>query len=823
MAGRPTESRTIKNARGIRTAERDCELNLAAGDWPTGAPSGWRQGNGCLQRLIRKDGKSMPRELEETILRFPSAPIHGLQRLHSHHVSLGSSENLHTLRVLRAFPQQPLKRIFLLHTGLNERDSMGLYYTLASNLVKRSGTVCIVRPFPGHLTRFPFDAFAETPLDRYLWDGSHLFRQFLRYMIETKWFLSVLARRSSYRYASGANLLAEEEDGRSRLEPDVLADAMCADWQRLRKESEKTLEASASFRRPRSPAVADPLKMPEFESSIAALRGYLGLDDEFPGHDSSEGGGATVDPAIHVIGYSLGGFTAQSVFMSWPFMISSCSTLLGGGPLRQLAPSAFAHPEEWQTVLHSLRYELDDLLMSDHTGIRNDSIAGIDSETFVFFKRTFYEVFQQDYRGSFQSRLAAFRKRMLFVVGGNDPIVRPESVLDSGPPGGINMLEIGGLSHFLDGKSETPEEEKQRDFWLPKMASLLSQFSDRASADQKRERKVTLFGSDMGMPEGSSRQFDKLAGGKEPPPKGRLAAAELLAIGPDGALPGGIFERCLDDLLDRVKSTHEKDEGVLLMLRNEIPTLLLHDSLIRERAAALYHDDYGIVRYCHGIDRRREIVRSRIDQVCLVLPWNARSIMETMDRQRGYPSQAESAGGQVRARVSDREAWKACEKECRQLTQGRGRDSIRRFDGNIRLAHGRALRRIPENLLGAAKGQVGKGTLTQVASLPDCWIWVSRDLFGRMHEKLTVKRALELFPSKVPELWGEENPDEAMLQALRDDSIRIVTVSRARYNPRFRGRLIVEPARARKLLVHVAMCLSLSDSAAEKNLSSFFH
>ena len=74
---------------------------------------------------------------------------------------------------------------------------MGLYYRLASQLIAQGPeTVCIVRPFPGHMTRYPFQAFAETPLDLYLWDGSHLFRQFLRFMVETQWFLSAIVRRS---------------------------------------------------------------------------------------------------------------------------------------------------------------------------------------------------------------------------------------------------------------------------------------------------------------------------------------------------------------------------------------------------------------------------------------------------------------------------------------------------------------------------------------------------------------------------------------------------------------------------------------------------
>jgi hypothetical protein len=127
-------------------------------------------------------------DLEESVLRFPSAPMNAFQRFHHEPRMAG----MHTYRVLRRRDDGgPVKRIFLMHNGLNEMDSLSLYYQLASQLVQRHpGTVCILRPLPGHLTRSPFQAFAETPLDTYLWDGSNLFQHFLSYMLETRWFLT---------------------------------------------------------------------------------------------------------------------------------------------------------------------------------------------------------------------------------------------------------------------------------------------------------------------------------------------------------------------------------------------------------------------------------------------------------------------------------------------------------------------------------------------------------------------------------------------------------------------------------------------------------
>jgi hypothetical protein len=49
---------------------------------------------------------------------------------------------------------------------------------------------------------------------------------------------------------------------------------------------------------------------------------------------------------------------------------------------------------------------------------------------------------------------------------------------------------------------------------------------------------------------------------------------------------------------------------------------------------------------------------------------------------------------------------------------------------------------------------------------------------------------------------------ERLGEQLRQDHLRIVTVSRARYNPRFRGRIIADPGAAKDLLLHVTLCIA---------------
>ncbi|HWC08337.1 MAG TPA: hypothetical protein VG458_04730, partial [Solirubrobacterales bacterium] len=410
----------FEKARSIRMAERDLELGLDADRWATAdlEIEGWVPNGGSLQRLIGMERKGSDRkevQLEERLLRFPSAPIHGLHRLSQEHVNMGPVESFHSCRLLSHPGRRgKVSRIFLMHNGLNETLKTGLYYKLASYLIEQDpATVCLLRPFPGHLSRSPYPGLSEMPLDHYLWDGLHLFRQFLRYMIETRWLLSAITRYSYYHCVSGSGLLGQSRRvGQSRLDPQLLATEMEAEWNALYAASVDSIDEQGD----NSPEMPRVPRRGAFKESILTLQGAmrLGLYPKQNGRSFR----SRAEPELHVVGYSLGGFMAQSVFMSWAFMVSSCSTLLSGGALRELAPTAFADPEEWQTVLHSLRYELDDALMDWRFAevSKQGLIAGMEPTLFRYLKRTFYEVFEQEYRGSFQTRLAAFRQRMLFVV-----------------------------------------------------------------------------------------------------------------------------------------------------------------------------------------------------------------------------------------------------------------------------------------------------------------------------------------------------------------------------------------------------------------------
>jgi len=835
---------SYKKAAPIQVAERDFKLGLNCESWPLDReperPSGWTMDSSghWLSRIVdNEEGEAeektttanrvpekMQGPLRESILRFPSAPIHGLHRLHEYHVNEGESENFHTYRVLshpRKTRRTRVRRIFLMHNGLNETQSMGLYYRLASYLIHQDesrGTVCLLRPFPGHLTRSRFSGFAETPLDHYLWDGSHLFRQFLRYMIETQWLLSVIARRSSYRCISGLNLLAEHKDRqKSRLQDEILGEAIWKSWRSLHHASKRAVQDLHQNQK-YATALSHPPPRESFDQAVTALRAMLNLEDKLTGDLD---GNDALDPDIHTAGYSLGGFTAQSVFMSWPFLISSCSTLLSGGALRELAPTAFADPEEWQTVLHSLRYELDDAMLSGRYHFKSNRrgsieyghVAGIEFDLFLFLKSTFYEVFQQEYRGSVQTRLAAFRRRMLFIVGGNDPIVRPRSVLDSGPPDGINMLSIGGLGHFLEGRSRDEEEEQQRSFWLPEMGRLIDTLANEAALKMRQERERYWLDSKMNLPpsesaaNGGPEDFGKLD---------RMNAVERMAVDGDGALSADLFQRSLDDLLMRA----EMRRGVLFILRNEVPTVLLDEAAIQQLAAGLHHNDPGIAKYIEGLRRRRGLILDNPERVSLILPWNVQAILENMDAHPGHPSQSEGAGGQMPRRVQPSATWKHFHKRCTDLAE-ESPHAIRICDGRLGVEKESGLPPVDTAALAtAARNRLGikDGAHAVTPSLPDCWVWMSPEFLALdIDETLTVEAARRRLCKVVPDEYGDE---KVLGNRLKRDQLRIVTVSRSRYNPRFRGRIVLDPRAARTLLLHITLCIAVSVPFAEYDLAA---
>jgi hypothetical protein len=800
-------------------------------DWPTKAarelPSEARwevsDGGHVLRSLVvcdedAKDGTD-GHHLWEAMLRFPNAPIYGTHHPREHLYDMPDQwPNYHTMRVLGVgdAPKKRIRHVYLLHNGLNETADLLFHYRLAAwILAGNKDAVCILRPLPGHLTRFPFDGpYAELPLDGYLRDPADLFRQFLRYMVETDWLLSVLVPRSFYGVAAGTKLVGTARpDGVHRVgrsSTKDLATRIGDDWRAaFRRSEERRREIRKITKTRRLSYSRIPIEDRELVLAIGELRRLLRwkpvLDTDPPRVPDELSDRGLESPSIHVVGYSMGGFMAQAVFFSWPYAISSCTNLFAGGALRDLAPTAFAHPEEWQAVLHGLRYELDRALEGDSLRPKRRRIAGIGEDDFGYLKRIFYEVFLQYYRGGYSSRVREFSRRLLFVVGGSDPIVRTKNVLDAGPPEGMTLLQLADLSHFQGPKAgQSTEratiEKEQRKLWLPEVGGVISRFSRRSA----RALQTTLAESWVG------------ASGNETTP-GRRADYTELESGTDGqpdALDSAGFEGELDRLVDLVDPPDEPDKaheapGVLLISRNELPPVFLGELGFLSHASALHHSEDLITRYVVALRQRADRLSRRIERISLLIPRQTGGWFVQPREQLALFSKSETPGAARTPTAPElREMWKHFEDEwvspgavglvdAGEYKSGQLTD----IGGPVAKRHG--LDEVPLTIL------------------PDVWISLSAELCDDLlkYREDSLKSVQDQVVTWAAELAKRVRRDEKtnaqkeLDRALRDDSIRVVKVSAAELNPRYRGQRLVGARQVRQALIHWALAYRASTPA----------
>ena len=691
-----------------------------------------------------------------------------------------------------------MERLFIFHNGLNEADDLRFYYRLAdwifteSPSEKRSGrAACMIMPFAGHLMHAPFHGpFSQTPLSRYLGDSGELFRQFLRYMVQMRWLLStVVADAGVEEWRVGGEITATNGSG-------GLDKALGREWQSLYDASWELLRppkkaandpAKPKKRRTKLELVGQRLRQEDMRSVVSVVRSVLGRDS------------AVAKRALptHVVGYSLGGFLAQSVFFAWPQFVSSCTTICSGGAITALSPTAFAHKEEWQAVLHALHGELEDsMLVGRLSRTQDNRVAGLPAGQFGYFKRVFDQVFLQEDRGSYGERLSEYSSRMLFVSGGEDPIVKPENVLDASPREGINMLSIANLTHFLGQEpkgAERAQEVAQREFWLPEVGRLITRAAVRSEELSEHELEV--------------------ADGYRSNPPTQLGERKRLTPKPRSSeLEGPRFETALDWVLEAV----EEHRGWLVISRNTPPTALLDPDRFTMWGEALHHHDVRVQRYALGLRRRAEALERCRERVTLLLPSSLEdwfvSGSSLFDPQSDTPS-GRFMEGKSRQRLLDdfMERWA---------------DSIREFRaGPLNKSVKRSGLASPSLVEGLSKWQGTNADDLIVTQIPDLWIGFS----GRGKHPLPVAqstsrqdaeqellrwitRFIAHMPTPQERQQGVKNEPEGAagrsLQAdLDKERLRMVHVSDAELNPRYRGRIETTQGAAARLLAQFAATL----------------
>jgi pimeloyl-ACP methyl ester carboxylesterase len=747
------------------------------------------------------------RRFWEALLRFPNAPLYATHWAKPRMYEFPKDAtwpNLHTMRIIGVGerPKRRIRHVYLLHNGLNETRDFLFHYRLAAWILDgRDDAVCIIRPLPGHLTRFPFHGFySETPLDEYLRDPMDLFRQFLRYMLETQWLLSIIAPRSHYDVVAGGSLVEKPAGDipTAQAARAALAANVTQQWEAAFEESKKYATKADRDRFDKSLVTKAHL-----EAMAADLHSVLGWkltpSEEPPvkitDTEDKRARGAEF-PYVHVVGYSIGGFMAQSCFFGWPQVVSSCTNLFAGGALRDVAPTAFANPEEWQTVLHALRYELDSSLSegplaAPGRGKRN-TIAGITSSDFRYMKRIFYEVYLQYYRGGYSSRVAEFSRRLLFIVGGDDPIVQTKNVLDAGPPQGITLLQLANVSHFPGGATwkaadEKQVEQEQRIFWLPEIGRVIARFSTRTEVALHNMR-AACWGREV-----SASHSTK--------PESKLPAPGDGDGDDDDGLDSSAFESALDALLDIVGSNAG---GWLLISRNEIPPVFLGPDGFRAHARALHHSEELIARYIQELRARADQLADLTDRMTLLIPEQSTEWLVREDLRQKLLARSETPGA----------AHLPTAEELKQMLRYFNETWVDTGAVSLVTAAEYEPKDLPE--IGEAETNDLKMDRISLTMLPDVWIGIAPSLRERLLG-FKASNARETTENAIVKWAAGLTKDDSLYISLLDDSLRnqeivVLKVSAAEFNPRYRGHVLAHPE-AERALRHWALAYRASRKA----------
>ncbi|HET9943021.1 MAG TPA: alpha/beta hydrolase, partial [Terriglobia bacterium] len=406
---------------------------------------------------------------------------------------------------------------------------------------------------------------------------------------------------------------------------------------------------------------------------------------------------------MHVVGYSLGGFIAQSVFFAWPQVVSSCTTICSGGAISALSPTAFAQPEEWQSVLHALRPEITNSMLQGRLGdderedrgkpVPVDTVAGMPLEQYGYFQRIFEQVFLQEDRGSYKERLSEYRMRMLFVSGGEDPIVPPANILDASPREGTTMLSIAGMTHFLnvDPKDDGERREKeQRDFWLPEAGGLIARAAINAEQVHMKEREEAK---------------EEKARRKRP-----VVQRSLSSLLTDGYM----FEEALDWVLDAVT----EDAGWLLICRNVLPAAFIPTRDFTNWGTGLHHHDLKVQRYTLGLRHRAAMLRKIKHRTTLVVPEQLHHWFEDLSAR--FDPHSDAPGGRVTTKADRRRIWREFEEKWRPC--------LREFKAGS-IGEAMETESIKAAKLAAAIGEWTSADLKylEATHLPDVWIGIRAD------------------------------------------------------------------------------------------------
>ncbi|HKS24263.1 MAG TPA: hypothetical protein VJZ76_15795 [Thermoanaerobaculia bacterium] len=782
-----------------------------------------RSGKGAyLQRkLIRTKESTNDQEirLRETIVRFPSAPLFGLQNS-TFQVTMQPFSQ-HTLRLLTsesAGDRPRIDKLFLIFNGLNELDHLDFYYHLAALLIEKekddSRVGCLICPFPAHLSRYPLiGKYAEKPLQRFITDPSNLFRQYLRFIVEMQWLISALVPTSDYPVTCGVPLLAEDKKPNGgRCDTEVLSGAIYKAWEAIYNDTPGGKK----------------IKEDDVRQSITVIRELIGWRCSTTTLLQRDAKNPLDPPQLHVIGYSLGGYLAQSVFFTWPFAIGSCTTLCSGGALRDLRPEKIIHEEEWRAITHGLQYEVESSILEGRIKADNQekpqSVCGIPVSYFTSHFQTFNDIFLQDPHGSYRHRVSEFAPRLFFVVGGNDPIVPTRSVLDTSPPEGINMIQIANLTHWIgmperQNPDAQPVQSEWPKFWLPTIAGIIFSLSERSESVLRTTMLANLWNdetTDSGRgpswllsKESIEKRFE--AGVAKQRAKDDRPGSEPLDS-----------DRLQTAIIEFAERLH--NGGALLILRNQIPVTLMGPRVLHRRGTVPHFADKQIRTFWQRLQEQRQLMLQSSGRITVVVP----ARLNQWFKQQPSTLSAKHLSVVREDPNLQQKIWEDFLNEW-ETKEG----ALYRFNAEY-----------PFNVTSSAdplfrlENWIREDTGTPwnrwvLNCLPDTWISLSREVATDLHGRHgTREQFRENFINRMSLIYAGSHgknrlsdhdlksaaADKEQLEDWLDqEKLQIIRISAAQWSPRYLGERIWDRIAVMTLLTHSALALARSQPCFKKD------
>ncbi|NOX64329.1 MAG: hypothetical protein GXO85_00690 [Chlorobi bacterium] len=275
---------------------------------------------------------------------------------------------------------------------------------------------------------------------------------------------------------------------------------------------------------------------------------------------------------VSLLGYSLGGLYALSCFSKNPERINSCALLNSGASLDQMNLRKFVKREVWKKIANNLR-------SVKYWGCGKNTQADIlNDNNYALINNVFFY-------NPLEDSITRVGKKLLFIMGGKDEILKPDSVKRLEPEGfALNKFVIGELEHLLF-------DDVEFNNWYTRLIYIITDFfSETADISISKQESLDCLLSFNGLcnghlfPNGSNTQYDILR-------LRNILKDELLKIIKDEQTIDKVVS--LFDSIYRVVISHTKDAFYIINRMN----LKTNDLLFGK----------FIVKYCEGHKNKKEI------------------------------------------------------------------------------------------------------------------------------------------------------------------------------------------------------------------------